>query len=109
MPRNRSYQSLLRRRGNRDYRPRRGRYTTRRITLRRRGETTRVRTALSKVARSRHPLAAAPALGTEQWPALRELSSMDALPTSSYRYLLDLDDDLPWTSTCACGWWPGRS
>jgi CRP/FNR family cyclic AMP-dependent transcriptional regulator len=32
--------------------------------------------------------------GNEQWPALRELSSIDALPTSSYRYLLDLDDDL---------------
>jgi CRP/FNR family cyclic AMP-dependent transcriptional regulator len=30
----------------------------------------------------------------QQWPALRELSSVDALPTSSYRYLLDLDDDL---------------
>jgi CRP/FNR family transcriptional regulator, cyclic AMP receptor protein len=30
----------------------------------------------------------------QQWPALRELASLDALPTSSYRYLLDLDDDL---------------
>jgi CRP-like cAMP-binding protein len=30
----------------------------------------------------------------QQWPALRELSSLDALPTSSYCYLLDLDDDL---------------
>ena len=43
------------------------------------------------------PIAARPpssAQGTEQWPALRELSSIDALPTSSYRYLLDLDDDL---------------
>jgi CRP/FNR family cyclic AMP-dependent transcriptional regulator len=29
-----------------------------------------------------------------RWPGLRELSSIDALPTSSYRYLLDLDDDL---------------
>jgi CRP/FNR family transcriptional regulator, cyclic AMP receptor protein len=35
------------------------------------------------------------AQGTEQrWPPLRELSSLDAVPTSSYRYLLDLDDDL---------------
>ena len=30
----------------------------------------------------------------QQWPGLRELSNLDALPTSSYRYLLDLDDDL---------------
>jgi CRP/FNR family cyclic AMP-dependent transcriptional regulator len=30
----------------------------------------------------------------QQWPALRDLSSIAALPSSSYRYLLDLDDDL---------------
>ncbi len=30
----------------------------------------------------------------KQWPGLRELSSIASLPTSSYRYLLDLDDDL---------------
>lgn len=37
----------------------------------------------------------APPNGNEQlWPGLRELSTVDSLPVSSYRYLLDLDDDL---------------
>ena len=35
-----------------------------------------------------------PEANEQLWPPLRELSSIDALPTSSYRYLLELDDDL---------------
>ena len=91
----RGYQPPRRTRGNRDYRSialgTRAWIRLREASARGGRKALRTRVARSTPSRLEDEV---PTDGKEQWPALRELSNMDALPTSSYRYLLDLDDDL---------------